>query len=199
MLAELTIYAADSILTARLLLVQDRVSELLNTAVPIDLRHVRITSLDDGRRVALDALEVDRNEILMAVADTIRGRASRRVATVQRPVIAVVGPYRIVGRVHGPPSTDPIELARRKAWVVITNATVTFRAKGQAASETHGAVIVHARHMGSLVADDVGYDDGAVLAAPASAGPGPDPAPPGPRARDAWPTDHPTSETWRQG
>lgn len=197
MLADLTIYAADSILTARLLIAQDRVSEFLVTATPVDLRQVRITSLDDGRRMALDALDVDRREILMAVADNVRGKASRRVATVQRPALAQVGPYRIAGRVHGPPSTDPIELARRRPWIAITNAIVWYTANGSAVKVHHGAVLVNLAHLGSLVADEDGFHDEAARGTPAPVGaPGDEPAKPaGPR--DAWPTEHGTSTVWR--
>jgi hypothetical protein len=197
MLADLTIYAADSILTARLLIAQDRVSEFLATSSPIDLRHVRITSLDDGRRMELDALEVDRREVLMAVADNVRGKASRRVATVQRPALAQVGPYRIAGRVHGPPSTDPIELARRRPWIAITNAIVWFAAKGSAMTVHHGAVLVNLSHLGSLVADEDGFHDetarGTTVAAGTAATDRATPAGP----KDAWPTDHGSSSAWR--
>lgn len=197
MLADLTIYAADSILTARLLIAQDRVSEFLATSTPVDLRHVRITSLDDGRRMALDALDVDRREILMAVADNVRGKASRRVATVQRPALAQVGPYRIAGRVHGPPSTDPIELARRRPWIAITSAIVWYTANGSPVKVQHGAVLVNLANLGSLVADEDGYHDETARSAPAAAGAAAaDSAKPaGPK--DAWPTEHGTSSAWR--
>lgn len=197
MLADLTIYAADSILTARLLIAQDRVSEFLATSAPVDLRQVRITSLDDGRRMALDALEVDRKEILMAVADNVRGKASRRVATVQRPALAQVGPYRIAGRVHGPPSTDPLELARRRPWIAITNAIVWYTANGSAVSVHHGAVLVNLAQLGSLVADEDGFHDETPKGAPATAGAvAADPAKPA-SPKDAWPTEHGTSTAWR--
>ena len=201
MLADLTVYAADSVLTARLLIVEDRVSEFLATDRPVDVRHVRITSLRDGRRLALDALEITRDEILMAVADNVRGKASRRVATVQRPAIAQVGPYQVIGRVHGPPSTDPIELARRRPWIAITIAHVLYTASGAPVRVDHGAVLVNLRHLGSLVADEDGFHDEVVRVTASATGTMggptvPDPAEPAAPV-DAWPTEHGTSSTWR--
>lgn len=197
MLAELTIYAADSVVSARLLIAEDRVSEFLASSTPIDLRNVRITSLEDGHRMALDVLEVDRREILMAVADNARGKPSRRVATVQRPAVAQVGPYRVTGRIHGPPATDPIEVARRRPWIAITSATVWYSGNGMEVRIRHGAVLVNVHHIGSLVADDDGFSDEPVPPADSAtlvAGaetisvPGP---------RDAWPTEQGTSSAWR--
>jgi hypothetical protein len=202
MLADLTIYAADAVVTARLLFAEDRVSEFLATAVPVDLRHVRITSLDDGRKVALDGLEVGRHEILLAVADTARGRQSRRVATVQHPAIAQVGPYRVVGRVHGPPSTDPIDVSRRRPWFAITDAVVEYTAKGAQVTVRHGAVLVNQAHLVSLVADEDGFHDEmtrsvAGAGAVASGDPGKPGGPNDADPKDAWPTEHGTSSTWR--
>jgi hypothetical protein len=199
MLADLTIYAADSILTARLLLVQDRVSEFLATSSPVDVRHVRITSLKDGRRLALDGLEIDRHEILLAVADNARGRASRRVATVHRPAIALVGPYRVVGRVHGPPSTDPIEVARRRPWIAITDAHVSYTASGATVTVDHDAVLVNPAHLGSLTADEDGFLEEAVKSAATAAAAEGAPAHQTQEqaTNDAWPTEHGTSSVWR--
>ena len=171
-------------------------SEFLATAVPVDLRQVRVTSLDDGRRVALDALEVNRREILMAVADNARGKESQAVATVQRPAIAQVGPYMVVGRVHGSPSTDPIEVARRRPWIAITDAIVSYTASGTQVTVAHKAVLVNLLHLGSIIADEDGFHDEVAKAAAATASRATDPArPAGPK--DAWPTEHGVSSTWR--
>jgi hypothetical protein len=133
----------------------------------------------------------------MAVADNARGKPSRRVATVQRPTIAQVGRYRIAGRVHGPTSTDPIEMARRRPWIAITNAIVWYTAKGVAVQVSHGAVLVNLQHLGSLVADEDGFHDEAVKGAPTGAG-APSATPAKPAApKDGWPTEHGTSSAWR--
>jgi hypothetical protein len=197
MLAELTIYAADSVVSARLELDVDRVSDFLARSTPITLRHVRITSLEDGHQMVLDVLEIDRREILMAVADNARGMASRRVATVQRPATALVGPYRVLGRIHGPPSTDPIEVARRRAWIPMTSAIVEYAGNGMEVRIRHGAVLVNAQRLGSLVAqDDVLSPEPVTPAGPvAAAADQKKEAVPGPK--DAWPTEQGTSSAWR--
>ena len=62
------------------------------------------------------------------VASGPRGDAARRLNTRTAFVEVEVGPYRVLGRVHGPPTADPFaSVLRRAAWLPLPDATVTYR------------------------------------------------------------------------
>jgi hypothetical protein len=181
MLAELTIFAADSVATARTLLAHDRLSDLLAADTPIEVRGVRLTSLEDGRRVNLDALDLERGEILLASTDAPRGNLARRVGTIQRPAVARVGPFEVTGQLHGPPSMDPFQVARRHGWFALTDATISYLCAGREVRTTAPVALVNVVHLASLVPDEGGGNRKAD-ASPTDTG---------------WPTDQGSSSAWR--
>lgn len=140
---DLTAYATDCIVTGRLELRHDRLSDLLSDELLVQVDEATLHALEDGRLVRLPALELQRVEIALVAASGPRGNAGRRLATVRRPMIATVGPYEVIGHLHGPPSTDPFDLVRRRQWVAVTDALVRYRMRGRPIAVPHVGVIVN--------------------------------------------------------
>jgi hypothetical protein len=180
MLVELTVFAADAVATARLLLVHDRLSDFLANGGPIDVRGAQVTALATGKRATIDALQIDQSVMQAVATGEPRGNVARRLGTVVHPATAIVGPYLIDGELHGPPSVDAFEAARRRGWVPLTNATVAYVLAGREARLVSPVVLVNQRFLESLVADDVGRRVDATAS-----------------ARGAWPTDLDVSSAWR--
>ena len=57
-----------------------------------------------------------------------------------------VGPYRVVGRVHGPVTGDPFaSVMRRAAWLPLTEATLTYRFGGEEVRDVVATLLIN-RH-----------------------------------------------------
>jgi hypothetical protein len=121
-------YAADCRLHGQVELVEARLSDQLNSTGEVLIRDAELEDLADGHVVAMPELTVGHEEICAVVASGPRGDAARRLNTRTAFVEVEVGPYRVLGRVHGPPTADPFaSVLRRAAWLPLTDATVTYR------------------------------------------------------------------------
>lgn len=143
MTTQLIVYAEDAIAQARLTLGHDRLADLLVTTEPVRTTRASVRALDGGRHVDLPELELDRSEILIAVPDGHRGDLGRRLGTVARPAVLRIGPYEVAGHLHGPASTNPFSLARRRSWIAMTEATVRYRANGRVVTHARPTVLVN--------------------------------------------------------
>ena len=73
-----------------------------------------------------------------------RGEAARRLRTHATRVVMDLGPYRVVGLVHGTPASDPLATAlRRAAWLPLTDATVTYRRGPDSVSDEVETLLVN--------------------------------------------------------
>lgn len=140
---QLAAYAADCIATGSFELGHDRLADHLAALDVIPTAHASVRAIDDGRSVELAELSLHRSEICLVVAAGPRGDAARRLATVRRAVRATVGPYEVLGRLHGPASTNPFVLVRRRRWIAITDVVVRYRSRGRFVSVAHDAVLVN--------------------------------------------------------
>jgi hypothetical protein len=62
-----------------------------------------------------------------------------------------VGPYRVVGRVHGPQTADPFaSVLRRAAWVPLTEATVAYSRGGEDVTDSLATLLVNRHFMRSF-------------------------------------------------
>lgn len=154
MATDLLVYAADAVATAKLEFAHDRLADLLASGDPLRLGPAVLRALADGRKVDLPDLELERNEVLVAVPDTRRGNPGRRIGTVSRPAVLRVGPYEVLGHLHGPPSTDPLILARRKAWVAITAVSIRYTLKGRVLTDLHATALVNSQWIDSIAPSD---------------------------------------------
>ena len=146
-MVELDAYAADCRVYGQVELGADRMSDQLNNTAELHVQDARLEDLADGHVVALPELTVDHGELCAVVANGPRGDAARRLNTRTARVEVEVGPYRVVGRVHGPPTADPFAaVMKRGAWVPLTEATVTYRRGEDEISERVTTLLVN-RHL----------------------------------------------------
>jgi hypothetical protein len=125
---EVDAYAVDCRLYGRADLGDGRLTDQLNATRELRIEDVRLESLDDGHAVEADEITVTTDELCAVVARGPRGEPARRLRTHATRVVVGLGPYVVVGLVHGTPASDPLSAAlRRAAWLPLTEATVTYR------------------------------------------------------------------------
>lgn len=121
-------YAADCRLFGRADLGDGRLTDRLNATPEIRIEDARLESLEDGHAVEAGEITVTTEELCAIVASGPRGEPARRVRTHAARVVVGLGPYVVVGLVHGTPASDPLSSAIRRApWLPLTEATVTYR------------------------------------------------------------------------
>lgn len=124
---EIVAFAEDSVLSGRIRLAGERVSDLLNDADEFSVTDALVEDLVDGHAIAIRELLLMRDELFVVDAAGPRGNAARRRRTCQHPVIAKAGPYEVFGYVHTLPGSDPIASLRlRKAMVAMTDAVIGY-------------------------------------------------------------------------
>ena len=111
-------YAADWRMHGQTEPAQVRLSDELNASDELHIRDARFEDLADGHQVVVSEITVGQEELCAVVASGPRGDAARRLNTRTAFVEVEVGPYRVLGRVHGPPTADPFaSVLRRAAWL----------------------------------------------------------------------------------
>ncbi len=141
---ELDAYAADCRLFGLVDLGDGRLTDFLNATPELRIRDARLESLADGHVMETSELTVARDELCAVVASGPRGDAGRRLRTHTTRVVVDLGPYQIVGSVHGTPASDPLGVAlRRAAWVPLTDVTVTYRRGLDSVSDDVATVLVN--------------------------------------------------------
>jgi hypothetical protein len=121
-------YAADCRLFGHLEPGDGRLTDLLNATQELRIMDVRLESLEDGHVVEIPEIVVSFDELCAVVAGGPRGDVGRRLRTHASRVTVDLGPYTVVGLVHGTPASDPLGAAvRRAAWLPLTEATVAYR------------------------------------------------------------------------
>lgn len=141
---ELEAYAADCRLFGLVDLGDGRLTEFLNATPELCIRDARLESLADGHVMETPELTVARDELCAVVASGPRGDAARRLRTHATRVVVDLGPYQIVGLVHGTPASDPLGAAlRRAAWVPLTDVTVTYRRGLDSVSDDVATLLVN--------------------------------------------------------
>jgi hypothetical protein len=148
---EFDAYAADCRAFGQVELGVGRLSDELDRAPELVVRDVRLEDLADGHVVAMPELSIALDELCAVVANGPRGDPARRLRTRTARVEVEVGPYRIVGRVHGPPASDPVaSVLRHAAWVPLTEATVTYQRGADDVNEEVETLLVNCHLMRSF-------------------------------------------------
>jgi hypothetical protein len=141
---ELEAYAADCRLFGRVDLGDGRMTDLLNASPELSIQDARLESLADGHVVEAPDLAVARDELYAVVASGPRGDAARRVRTHATRVVVNLGPYQVVGSVHGTPASDPLGgVLHRAAWVPLTDVAVTYHRGLDSVSDDVATLIVN--------------------------------------------------------
>ncbi len=124
---EFVAYAEDCVLSGRVRLEADRLSDLLNANREFELVDVLARGLAGGDPVRVHELQIARDEILVVHATGPRGRADRRHPTRQVPIIVKIGPYEVSGYVHVMPGADALASLRRgRSLVALSDAAIDY-------------------------------------------------------------------------
>jgi hypothetical protein len=94
-------YAEDCVLSGRVRLAADRLSDLVNDHEQVELVDVLVTDLVGSEPIAVHEVAIGRSDILVLHATGPRGRTERRSRTRQMPIVATVGPYGPIGCAAG--------------------------------------------------------------------------------------------------
>ncbi len=148
----LVAWAGDCVVRGDVALGDGRLSDQVNRFEVMTFFGAVVDSLDDGRRVALDELEVERHELHIIEVAGHRGDPARRLRTVPERVRLEVGPFDVTGYVHRAPSAAPLAaLSRWARFVPVTDAE--FRCAGRDDEPTRREVVLVNRDRISRVAE----------------------------------------------
>jgi hypothetical protein len=149
---ELVAYAEECILSGRVRLSADRLTDMLEAHDEILLVDVLVERLADGGAVEVPEILVPRDELLVVQVSGPRGDPAIRRRTRMHPVGMQVGPYEVRGLVHAPPLSDPLVAIRRRPVVVpLTDASLAFAAADAIQRRRAGAIAVNRRRIDLVV------------------------------------------------
>ncbi len=143
-------YAADCTVAAEISLDADRLSDLLSASEAVDVEAAQLRALDDGRVVDVGSANLLLDDLCLVTAAGPRGRVDRRVWTRQLPARARVGPYEILGYIHGAPTIDPFATIERRAIVALTSSVVAYQRAGEDIRDEVEVVLVNRRKIDLL-------------------------------------------------
>lgn len=137
-------FAGDCMITGRITMFGDRLTDFLNGQERFRLHHCEFTSLDDGRVVPVDSVSVEREDLLAVVGTGPRGSEKQRVRLTEQRMQLAIGPYVILGRMHVPPGADPMKsVLQREPMIPLTNATIAYTCAGATVARDIGTIIVN--------------------------------------------------------
>lgn len=143
-IVEFVAYGEDCLLSGRIRLAAERLSDMLNDHDEYELIDVMVESLERPEAAEAQAVLVHRDEILLVHATGPRGSQSRRHRTRPHPVAMQLGPYHVRGYLHALPGSDPLlAIRRRKPMVPITDAWIEFAAGGTWQRRQVGTLVVN--------------------------------------------------------
>jgi hypothetical protein len=146
-MGEIKAYAVDCLLTGSIDVGVGRLSDQLETVLLKPLHEARLTDLGDGHVVEVAELPLEPDDLCAVVAGEPRGDPARRVHTKTARVKTEVGPYEVVGTVHGTVASQPLAQAlRREGWIPLTDVVVMYRQADQTVSDDVEVLLVN-RHL----------------------------------------------------
>jgi hypothetical protein len=152
---EFNAYAADCRLFGRLEPGDGRLSDLLNASAELQISPARIESIVDDRVVEHTLLDVPLNELYAVVATGTRGDPTRRIRTRTIEVVVELGPYEVIGEIHGTPASNPLVMVvRRPHWVPLTKAQISYRRGTEVVTDERLTLIINRTLARSLHAVD---------------------------------------------
>lgn len=122
---QLVAWAGDCVVRGAVDLDDGRLSDQVNDRDLLTFFGASLEALDDGHRLELDELEVERRELHLIEARGRRGDPTRRLRTVEERVALQVGPFMVTGNLHRAPNTAPLAaLSRKTRFVPVTDAVI---------------------------------------------------------------------------
>jgi hypothetical protein len=136
----LVAWAEDCVVRGDVELEDGRLSDVVNALDFVTFTSATLEALEDGRRVDVPELEVERRDLHLIEVTGRRGDPARRLRTVEERVVLEIGPYVVTGNLHRPPNTTSMAaLSRPARFVPVTDAA--FRL-GQDAPERRRDVLL---------------------------------------------------------
>jgi len=118
-------WAEDCVVRGEVELGEGRLSDEVNSRELLTFRGATLEALEDGRRVQLDELDVERWDVHLIEVHGRRGDPARRLRTVEERVVLEVGPFTVTGNLHRAPNTQPLAaLTRWSKFVPVTDAVL---------------------------------------------------------------------------
>jgi hypothetical protein len=147
-LVDFVAYAEDCVLSGRVRLSADRMTDLLNQHDEVNLVDVMVQRLRDSGALEATEVLVRREEILFVHAAGPRGEAARRRRTLLHPLAMQLGPYQIRGYLHALPGSPPlVSIRSREPMVPLTDAWIEYD-DGSLHHRHHvGAIVVNRDHI----------------------------------------------------
>jgi len=122
---QLVAWAGDCVVRGDVSISDGRLSDHVNQNDMLTFFGATLDSLEDGHRVQMDELEVERQELHIIEVHGHRGDPTRRLRTVSERVWMQVGPFEVTGNLHRPPNAAPMaSLARWMRFVPMTEVEI---------------------------------------------------------------------------
>lgn len=152
---EFVAYAEDCILSGRVRLDAERLTDMLNEREEILLSEVMVERHDAGGTVELNEILIARDEILLAQATGPRGSQARRRRTRQHALALRVGPYEVHGYFHERPGLEPLAaILRRQVMVPLTDSWIEYPTDVGPNRVRVGAILVNRDHIAAVALGD---------------------------------------------
>lgn len=137
-------FAGDCTITGRITMFGERLTDFLNGQERFRLHHVEFESLDDGHKVPMDSISLEREDLLVVVGTGPRGSEKQRVRREEQRMQLSIGPYLILGRLHVTPGMDPMKsVLQREPMIPLTSATIAYSVAGAIVARDIGTLIVN--------------------------------------------------------
>jgi hypothetical protein len=143
-------FTADRRITGRIMLADDRLSDMLNGVARLVIRDAQVEELTDDRAPRVADVTIAIGEMLAVVGSGPRGSERLRKRWLKRRASLGLGRFVVEGDLGYPndetlpESGDPsVVLANRDLLVPLTDATITYDRSGSVVAETFETVLVN--------------------------------------------------------
>jgi hypothetical protein len=141
---EFTGFAADCTIVGKMTMFGERLTDFLNGQERFRVHHCEFESLQDGHKVAIDSISVEREELLAVVASGPRGAEKQRISVQANRLQVSIGPYMILGRLHSKPGSDVMaSVLKRDPMIPLTNATIAYEVNGAIVARDIPTIIIN--------------------------------------------------------
>ncbi len=149
---EFIAYGEDCLLSGRVRLDAERLSDMLNQHDEYLLVDVMVERLDDAGAIEVKEVLVHRDELLLVHATGPRGTQARPQRTRLHPLGMQLGPYHVRGYLHALPGSDPLlAIRRRKPMVPLTEAWIEYGTGSVRQRRRVGALVVNREQLDWVV------------------------------------------------
>jgi hypothetical protein len=143
-------FTADRRLSGRIMLADDRLSDMLNAVARLVIRDAEVDELNEDRAPRLADVTIAVGEMLVVVGSGPRGNEHLRKRWLKRRASLGIGRFVVEGDLGYPSDTplpessDPaVVLANRDLLVPLTDATVAYDRLGTPVTETFETVLIN--------------------------------------------------------